>query len=297
MIQVSVILPIYNGAKTLSNTLDSLVAQTYSDFEVIACIDGSTDDSEPILEQYALKFKKLTILKNTINRGLGPTMNRLLYHAKGDYIAIAEQDDYYYPERLQLQVELLDNDQSIGLVSGIAEFWDGERVSTKFPGILVHGKQYPEGVEMFMLNYKHQIKVVNSCMMFRKSIHIDHGLYFTQHYPSVSVDWTYILRFSLVSTIYGLHEILVRMDRRSIRDSVTSNKSKQFKATRELIRNFTYEYPNLIDKKDYKYALNTQRLLELGSKTKFIFLISCLYYWLISFDGRFLFKLRKRVFK
>jgi len=228
---------------------------------------------------------------------LGPTMNRMLNQANGVYIAVAEQDDYYYPERLQLQVELLDKDLSIGLVSGIAEFWDGERVGSKFPGILIHGKQYPEGVEMFMLNYKHQIKVVNSCMMFRRSVHIDNGLYFTQHYPSVSVDWTYILRFSLLSKIHGLNQVLVRLDRRPDRNSVTSNKTKQFKATRELVRSFKYEYPNLIEKKDYSYALNTQRLLELGSKKFFIFLVCCLCYFLITLDFRFLFKLRKRIFK
>ncbi|HEX9827185.1 MAG TPA: glycosyltransferase family 2 protein [Flavobacteriaceae bacterium] len=296
MIQVSVILPIYNGAKTLSNTLDSLVAQTYSDFEVIACIDGSADDSEPILGQYALKFKKLTILKNSINRGLGPTMNRLLHHAKGDYMAIAEQDDYYYPERLQLQVELLDNDQSIGLVSGIAEFWDGERISTKFPGILVHGKQYPEDVEMFMLNYKHQIKVVNSCMMFRKSIHIDNGLYFTQHYPSVSVDWSYILRFSLISKIHGLNQVLVRLDRRSDRSSVTANKTKTFKATRELLRSFAFEYPHIIKNEDYKYAMRTQYLMEINSKSGIAYLISWLNHYIkCPFEKRYIDSMIKRI--
>ncbi len=294
--KVSVILPIYNGAKTLSNTLESLVVQTYRDFEVIACIDGSNDDSEHILKQYALKFKKLTIVKNTINRGLGPTMNRLVYHAKGDYIAVAEQDDYYYPERLQLQVEILDKDESIGLVSGIAEFWDGERVNGKFPGILVQGKKYPIGAEMFMLNYKHQIKVVNSCMMFRKSVHIENGLYFSQHYPSVSVDWTYILRLSLITKIHGLNQVLVRLDRRSERNSVTSNKAKQFKATRELLRSFAYEYSHLITNEDYKYAVRTQNVMEINSKLGIAYIISWLKYYVICpFEKRYISSIKKRI--
>ncbi|MGV8813797.1 MAG: glycosyltransferase family 2 protein [Gelidibacter sp.] len=296
MIQVSVILPIYNGAKTLSNTLDSLLAQTYNDFEVIACIDGTTDDSEYILKQYTLQFKSLTILKNKNNRGLGPTMNRLIYQAKGDYIAVAEQDDYYYPERLQLQVELLNKDQSIGLVSGIAEFMNGTHVNGQFPGILVHGKQYPKGVEMFMLNYKHHIKVVNSCMMFRKSVHFDNGLYFTQHYPSISVDWTYILRFSLLSNIHGLNQVLVGLDRRPERNSVTSNKKKQYKATRELLRSFAYEYPEIIKKEDYNYALRSQYLLEISSKSG----ISYIMVWLLHFinnplEKRYIADIKKRI--
>lgn len=296
MIKVSVILPIYNGADTMANTLDSLVEQTYSNFELIACIDGSKDDSEQILKQYSTKFKKLTILKNDINRGLGPTMNRLCHQTIGEYIAVAEQDDYYYPDRLQQQVDLLDKDQSIGLISGISEFWDGAQVTGKFPGILVHGQQYPEGVEMFKLNYKRQIKVVNSCMMFRKAVHVDNGLYFTQHYPSVSVDWTYILRFSLVSKIYGLNKVLVRLDRRADRNSVTSNKIKQFKASREVVRSFAYEYPDLISKSDYNYALRSQYFMEICSKSGIDFLISWLGYFIkCPSEKRYIDILKKRI--
>jgi glycosyltransferase involved in cell wall biosynthesis len=296
MKQVSVLLPVYNGATTLANTLDSLVSQTFQDFEVIACTDGSTDDSEGVLKHYSLKFKQLTILKNNTNRGLGPTMNRLLYQAEGEYIAIAEQDDYYYPERLQLQVELLNNDQSVGLVSGIAEFWDGTQVTSKFPGILVEGKQYPKDDEMFKLNYKYQVKVVNSCMMFRKSVHVDNGLYFTQHYPSVSIDWAYILRFSLVSGIYGLNQVLVRLDRRPSRCSVTSNKTQQFSATRELLRAFAYEYPHLIANEDYKYAMRTQYLMEINSKSGLAYLVAWFYHFIkYPFEKRYISSIRKRI--
>lgn len=298
MIKISVILPIYNGADTLANTLDSLLAQTFSDFELIACLDGSTDSSESILTEYSSQFKKLTILKNSINRGLGPTMNRLVANTSGQYIAVAEQDDYYYPNRFKLQVEVLDRDPSIGLVSGIAEFWDGNCVKAHFPGLLAKGKVYPKGVEMFMLNYKHQIKVVNSCMMFRKSVHIDNGLYFTQHYPSVSVDWTYILRLSLLSNIYGIHEILVRLDRRSIRKSITSNRQNKFLATHELLRCFKYEYPDLITAKDYRYAKTTQHLMEISNHKWYIFPFSLLWFLIQNpMDQRWKANIYKRVFK
>ncbi len=274
--KVSVILPIYNGEKTLKATLESLANQTFKDIELVACIDGTSDNSEKILKTYQASFQNMLILKNEKNLGLGPTMNRLVANTQGEYIALAEQDDYYYPNRLQLQVDLLDSKSDVGLVSGIAEFWDGEKVSSKFPGMLVAGKQYPEGKEMFLLNYRNQIKVVNSCIMFKKSVHIDNGLYFTKHYPSISVDWTYILRFSLVSKIYGLHEVLVRLDRRIERTSVTSNKKKQFSATRELLRSFAYEYRDIISKEDYEYAMGTQTIMEVNHKLGFTFLVSSL---------------------
>ena len=271
--KVSVILPIYNGEQTLDETLRSLVAQSYRDFELVACIDGTEDGSEDILKSYRKDFPKLIVLKNKRNLGLGPTMNRLVANSNGEYIAVAEQDDYYYPNRLQLQVELMDSNTDVGMSSGIAEFWNGQKVTSQFPGILVHGGQYPEGEEMFLLNYRKQIKVVNSCMMFRKSVHIDNGLYFTKHYPSISVDWTYVLRFSLVSKIYGMHNILVRLDRRPNRTSVTTFQERKFAATRELLRSFAYEYPEIISKRDYKYALRTQLSMEINHTTgiKYIF--------------------------
>jgi glycosyltransferase involved in cell wall biosynthesis len=294
--KVSVILPIYNGEKTLGATLKSLVAQTFQDFELVACIDGTNDSSLDILNSYQSIFPKLTVLRNEVNLGLGPTMNRLTANSRGAYIAIAEQDDFYYPNRLQLQVNLLDAQSDVGLVSGIAEFWDGEKVTSKFPGILTNGGQYPEGKELFLLNYRNQIKVVNSCIMFRKSVHIDNGLYFTKHFPSISVDWTYILRFSLVSKIYGLHEVLVRLDRRSDRASVTSNKEKQFKATRELLQNFAYENPDIVSNMDYQYAFRTQLLLELGHNSGVKFFIKGLIFGFWFFrDKRFFQKIKVRL--
>jgi glycosyltransferase involved in cell wall biosynthesis len=263
--KLSVILPIYNGEKTLVRTLDSLLAQSFQDFELIACIDGTKDNSQKILESYSNKFKSLQILTNHKNLGLGANMNRLVAHTNGEYIAVAEQDDVYYPERFALQIEVLDNNPDIGMVSGIADFWNGEKITMRFPGMLVNGQQYPKGKEMFLLNYRNQIKVANSCMMFRKSVHVDNGLYFSKHYPNVSVDWSYVLRFSLVSEVFGIHQSLVLLDRRNDRNSITSKKKAMYQATHELLRSFKYEYPELITKQDFKYAKTTQHLMELSS--------------------------------
>lgn len=264
--KLSIILPIYNGASTLAGTLESLANQTYQEFELVACIDGSTDGSLEILGQYQNRFKKLVVLENEVNMGLGATMNKLVSYSSGEYIAVAEQDDLYYPERLKLQIEVLDTNPSIGLVSGIADFWNGEKITVRFPGILVNKKQYPQNKELFLWMYREQSKIVNSCMMFRKSVHINNGLYFSKHYPSISVDWSYFLRFCLVSKVYGIPESLVRLDRRKERTSLTTQKQKQHQAARELIRAFCYEYPKLINAKDYRYAMTTQHLMELSGK-------------------------------
>jgi glycosyltransferase involved in cell wall biosynthesis len=294
--KLSIILPIHNGEETLAETLESLVNQTYKDFELLACIDGTKDNSINILNQYKNRFKQLHILENSVNRGLGATMNRLVSQTSGEYIAVAEQDDVYYPERLALQVAVLDSYPSVGLVSGIADFWNGERITTRFPGLLVSGNQYPQGKELFLWMYREQSKIVNSCMMFRKSVHIDNGLYFSKHYPSISVDWSYFLRFSLVSEVYGIHKSLVRLDRRRNRNSVTTKKNSMYLATHELLRSFKYEFPDLITKKDYRYAVNTQRLLELGHYPTFKFFLLGFYFLIENpSDPRVFKKIKKRV--
>ena len=293
--KVSVILPVYNGEKTLEKTLDSLLAQSFKGFELIACIDGTQDKSEDILESYRGKFERLIILKNKLNRGLGPTMNRLVYNTTGDYIAVAEQDDFYYPERLEKQVHILNAQSEIGIVSGIAEFWNGKDVNFRFPGILVGGNDYPKGKELLLLNYRKGVKIVNSCMMFRKQMHFDHGLYFTQHYPSLGVDWTYILRASLLTRVYGINEVLVRLDRRKERASLTTKKEKMFKASRELIRSMKYEFNYIIKDEDYKFAMNTQRQLELGHLGGVTFLAKGIFYWLRYKDKRFYLKVLNKL--
>ena len=251
--------------------------QSLQDFEIVACIDGSKDDSLNILKSF--NDERIKIIVNEVNLGLGRTMNRLVNycHQESEFIAIAEQDDWYYPYRLQKQVEIMERDNEVGLVSGIAEHYDGKKVTFRFPQILVEGGQYPRNLQdMFLLNFREKIKVVNTCMMIRKSVHKDNGLYFSQHYPNIPIDWQYILRFSLISVIHGIGEPLVLFDKRASRDSVTTKKRIMHRADRELIRNVYWEFRNNISKKDYRYALNTQIFVEGRQSSIFVYFIRLL---------------------
>lgn len=267
MKKVTVVLPVFNGEATIARTLQSLTAQTFKDFEVIACIDGSNDRSEEIIKDILSNAGiDFTVLKNEKNLSLAPTMNRLFAAASGEYIAIAEQDDVYLPYRLEEQVKILDAKNNVGIVSGIADFFDFDKntSSYSFPGLLVNGQQYPTGIENFKLNYIHQIKVVNSCMMIRRSMHVNNGLYFDRHYGNVSADWSYILRASLVTDFYGIHKTLVHLDRTPGRQNITSYKEQQHKSARELLRNFYFEYPHIVSKSMFREAMYNQYKNEIG---------------------------------
>jgi glycosyltransferase involved in cell wall biosynthesis len=299
--KVSVILPIYNGGKTLARTLDSLLHQTFQDFELVTCIDGSKDNSLDIINGYKNKFKKIIILENKTNLGLGPTMNRLVAYSNGEYLAVAEQDDVYLESRLEIQVDALDTNPEFGMCSGIAEHFNyNDNISTfKFPGLLVNNENYPKSKEdFFLLNYINGVKVVNSCMMFRKSVHIDNGLYFSKHLGSVSVDWLYVLRFLKVSNIKGINKTLVILDRTPSRTNVTSNKTNTIYNSFELLRMVRFEEPLLITKKIYKKAYTFQNRLEFGHLNNFNKVIRLFIFPLdVKFKLEYLVKMVFRKFK
>lgn len=262
---ISIILPVYNGQETIERTIKSLINQSFTDFELLICIDGSKDESKNIIN--AIQDSRIRLIHNEENMGLGRTLNRLVAYTCADskYVAMAEQDDFYYPNRLKLQFDFMEQNPDKGLVSGIAEHYNGEKVAFSFPGLLVNGGNYPEDpIENFLLNYCYQVKVANSCMMFRKSVFIDKGLYFTMHYPGLSVDWAFVLRFSLVSRIQGISVPLVLLDRRPNRNSLTSKKKLQFTIARQVINDFHFEYPKIITRHHFKTALTTEYLMELS---------------------------------
>ena len=106
MPKVSVILPVYNGQKYLKEAVDSILSQTFTDFELLLLNDGSTDDSELIIQSY--KDPRIVYLKNEINQGLIFTLNKGIEVAKGEYIARMDADDIALPQRLEKQITRID---------------------------------------------------------------------------------------------------------------------------------------------------------------------------------------------
>src|SRR5437868_2002167 len=100
---VSVVIPTYNSASFLSQSIESVLQQTYDNFEVIVIDDGSTDNTEAVLSDYkdAIHYIK----KN--NGGPSGARNLGIAEAKGEFIAFQDSDDLWLPEKLQLQMEYL----------------------------------------------------------------------------------------------------------------------------------------------------------------------------------------------
>lgn len=133
--QISILLPVYNGEKYLSIAMESVLAQTFDDFELIVVDDCSTDRSKDIIRQIASKDKRVRVFNNAENKGLFANYNRCLELAKGQYIKPFAQDDSLSPNALARMFEVLEADKTIALVSCARDLLDadGGLIETKAP--------------------------------------------------------------------------------------------------------------------------------------------------------------------
>lgn len=112
--KVTVIMPVYNGEKYLNEAIDSILGQTFKDFEFLIINDGSTDKTGEILESY--NDPRIKIIDNEKNIGLTKSLNKGLKLARGEYIARQDADDISMTERLEKEVLFLDHNKNIALV-------------------------------------------------------------------------------------------------------------------------------------------------------------------------------------
>jgi glycosyltransferase involved in cell wall biosynthesis len=109
---ISVIIPVYNAEKYLSEAINSVLAQSHTDLEIIAVDDGSTDSSTEILHSYGRHVKAL----RQENAGAAAARNAGIAACTGDYISFLDADDYWHPDKLQLQLSLLRSDCGLSSV-------------------------------------------------------------------------------------------------------------------------------------------------------------------------------------
>ena len=122
--KVSVLMGVYNCGCTVMDAIRSIQAQTYSNWELIMCDDGSTDDTLEVIEKEALLDSRLVILKNYKNQGLNITLNKCLNMASGEYVARMDGDDLCRADRFEKQVSYLENHPEIHIVSSWMSLFD-----------------------------------------------------------------------------------------------------------------------------------------------------------------------------
>lgn len=150
--KISILMGIYNCAPTLREAIDSIVAQTYDNWEFIICDDGSRDESHAIALEYAEKDpRRFRIIQNERNLGLNATLNKCLRLADGDYIARMDGDDLCAPDRFEKEAAFLNAHPEYAIVSCHMTTFDEEGtwglVTTKeTPQV----RDFPTTVPMFV---------------------------------------------------------------------------------------------------------------------------------------------------
>lgn len=222
--QISVIIPNYNTSGLISQTLESLLAQTYTNWEALIVDDCSTDNSVEIIKSYVQKDKRIRLIQCTINNG-GPAVPRNIgiAAAQGDYIAFLDSDDLWLPEKLKIQMDFM-RSQKVLLSS------------TSYALIDEQGNDLNKIVRSIpVMNFKTYLR--NTSIGFSSSVvkrELLEGITFKK--LSVAEDFSFWLDvFRKGDTMFGIDKVLMKY--RVQKKSLSSNK---FKSARQIWKIYRY---------------------------------------------------------
>jgi len=216
MARISVLLPVYNASRYLERAVRSLFAQTFSDFEILALNDASTDDSLTILNRLAQSDARLKVI-DAPKRGMSGQLNEGLKLAQSEFIARMDSDDVASPDRLSKQVEALDARTDVGLIAGAYELIDDR---DRPIAALKQPKDHDALVEIMLTGRN---PICHPLVMYRKSVIDRVGGYDASMYPSDDLDlW---LRMSEVTKLAALDDVLLKYRQHS--DSVSETLQEQ----------------------------------------------------------------------
>lgn len=243
---VSVILPTYNGVKYIKRAIESVLAQSFFDWELIIVDDGSSDNTEDIAKEYAGKDQRITYIKNDINLGIQKSLNKGLKEAKGKYIArIDDDDEWIDKDKLKKQVEFLNNNPDYALVgtSAIVVNEDGKEL---FRYLLPETDQDIRN-KLLMKNC-----FVHSSVLFRKEAVLKFNGYSEEEDVKHLEDYDLWLKLGTVGKLANLPIYAVKFMLRD--ESISSvNKLDQLKKDLILTKEFKTKYPNYIQSLAFGY--------------------------------------------
>lgn len=197
MVTISVLMPVFNAQKYLSAAIESILTQTFGDFELIVLDDGSTDATLRILQEFQKRGPRIRIISRE-NRGLIKSANELLGHAQGEFVARMDADDIALPARFSLQVAFLREHPEVVCVGGATEMIDGE-------GRYLTQLQLPEtDQDIQRLALAGHGSITHSCAMIRRESLVSIGGYDPEAYAAEDLDlW---LKLGEIGQLANLHE-------------------------------------------------------------------------------------------
>lgn len=225
---VSVIIPTYNRATLLGRAIQSVLAQTYQDFELIIVDDASTDDTESLVKSF--NSEKIRYIRHRKNKGVSAARNTGIRSAKGDYIALQDSDDEWMPEKLEKQMRAF---ATAPPEAGI--------VYTGFYMIVKNKKKYqpsasitPKDGKIFSSIIKGEYLVSPQTIVVKRECFEKYGL-FDERFPPME-DWEMSLRLSKHYQFKYIDEPLALYHIQP--DSISRNKSAIIKSYKMILERY-----------------------------------------------------------
>lgn len=249
--KVTVLMPVYNGEKYLRDAIESILKQSFIDFEFLIFNDGSTDDSEKIINSYS--DSRIKLINNEKNIGLVNTLNKGLETAIGEYIVRMDCDDVSLKNRLTVQVEFMDRNTNIGASgSYYCRLLNGKKAIMDFP-------LSQDELKCFMLFI---CPIAHPTAIIRRSVVVKEKLRYRQEYIH-SEDYDFWSQLSEFSQLANVSDVLLNY--RVHENQITSNAdfAQQRNKTVSAIRKRQLEKIGIISSSD---ELNIHNLISDGTK-------------------------------
>ena len=198
---MSVLMAVFNGEKYLSASVESILGQTFGDFEFLVLDDGSTDSTSVVLNRYAAQDRRLRVISRN-NEGLIASLNELLGYAQGEFVARMDADDIALPERFSKQVRFLRDHQEVVCVGGGVEFIDEK-------GRFIRTLHYPtHDEEIQQRNLSGDTAICHPAAMMRRDALIQAKGY--DHDFCLAEDLDLWLRLGEIGKVANLEEVVLR---------------------------------------------------------------------------------------
>lgn len=217
-IAVSVLMPVYNAEKYLDPAIESIVNQTFKDFEFVIIDDGSSDASWKILKSWSQKDQRIKVFRNKVNLRTTKTLNKGLKKAKGKYIVRMDADDWSYPDRIERQYLFMEKNADIGVSGGTIEICD-EKLK------IINKRGYPKSDKQVREKIFRYSPFAHPSTIWRASLLKKVGGY-NENLP-LSQDYELYFRIGKFSKFGNLSKTLLKLRTHSDSSSIVKGKFQE----------------------------------------------------------------------
>jgi hypothetical protein len=212
-------MPTYNGERFLRPAIESILNQTFCDFELIVIDDGSTDSTPRILDEFKAQDDRLIVLTNERNLGIAGATNRGLAAARGEYVALQDHDDISLAHRFQTQMDFLNSHPEIALLGSAATLIDENGVAYD---------ECPEPEDDIELKWETLFRcpIRHTSVMVRRGVMCEIGGYSADPTLTVATDYDLLSRVVMRHRVANLNERLIKWRRHPSAASITRDQEQ-----------------------------------------------------------------------